>query len=261
MAENTDISWARHTFNSYIGCTKVSPACKNCYAERDWDHRFHRVQWGPNGARSLTGKDSWKKPLRWNAIAKAAGEIHTVFSNSLSDVFDDHPSIELEWRVRHWKLIAQTQNLEWLLLTKRPENWPLFLPVAECRAPFENIRLGVSIEDQERCDERAPKLMMAHYCGFRTFVSYEPACGPVDWDSLLMTGAVDWLISGGESGPAARFSHPDLFRAARDAAARHGVPFHHKQNGAFNADGVRVGVEAAGRLLDGVLHDAFPVAA
>lgn len=271
MAENTLISWARHTFNGWIGCTKVSPACKFCYAERDWDHRFHRVQWGPKGPRSLTSDDTWNKPLLWDRQAAMLGEIHSCFAFSLADNMDDHPSIQQAWRDRLFNLIRATQNLEWLLLTKRPENWAKFLPSLE--QPMANVRLGVSIEDQEWADVRAPFLQMAHNLGWKTFVSYGPACGPVDWDALLPY--VDWLVSEGESGPQARPSHPDWFRQARDACARHGVPFHHKQNGEWVSvsevegpgshhqfpDGAtvrRVGVEKAGRLLDGVLHDAFP---
>lgn len=289
MAENSDISWTRHSFNGWIGCTKVSPACKFCYAERDWDHRFHRVKWGPSGPRSLTSDDAWKKPLTWNRAAAALGEVHSVFAFSLADNMDDHPSILPAWRERFWRdVVIPTTNLEWLLLTKRPENWERFLPHG-LRQPLPNVRLGVSIEDQEWADIRAPYLRMAHNMGWKTFVSYGPACGPVDWDEILPW--IDWLVSEGESGPRARPSHPDWFRQARDACARHGVPFHHKQNGEWlggrvfqdeEFDGgayvdargktaitrahdfgdgqaaVRVGVDDAGRLLDGVLHDAFP---
>lgn len=299
MAENTDISWARHSFNAWIGCTKVSPACKFCYAERDWDHRFHRVQWGPKGPRSLTGPDSWKKPLRWNRQAALLGEMHSVFAFSLSDNMDDHPSIQQEWRDRFYnELVIPLTNLEWLMLTKRPENWFRFLP--DWQRPLPNVRLGVSIEDQEWADIRRPHLKSAKMNGWKTFVSYGPACGPVDWDAILPW--TDWLVAEGESGPEARPSHPDWFRQARDACARHGRPFHFKQWGEWapgeNIEGpptrteqtaelgdngwhfsgltpkqsselgyedapdmYRGGIGRTGRLLDGVLHDAFPVAA
>lgn len=276
MAENSHISWTRHSFNGWIGCTKVSPACKFCYAERDWDHRFHRVKWGPSGPRSLTSDDTWNKPLIWNRAAAAAGEVHTVFAFSLADNMDDHPSILPAWRARFCDLIAPTLNLEWLLLTKRPENWERFLP-GGLRGVMQNVRLGVSIEDQEWADIRAPYLRMAHNLGWKTFVSYGPACGSVDWDDILPW--TDWLVSEGESGPKARPSNPDWFREARDACARHSVPFHHKQNGEWGPEieyptadsyrwpdrkngeeafSYRVGVEKAGRLLDGVLHNEFP---
>lgn len=283
MAENSSISWTRHTFNGWIGCTKVSPACKFCYAERDWDHRYHRVKWGPTGPRSLTGPDTWAKPLRWNREAKALGEVHSVFANSLSDNMDDHPSILPEWRERFFRnLVIPTTSLEWLLLTKRPENWERFLP--DFREQIPNVRLGVSIEDQERADERAPFLKVAKLFGWKTFVSYGPACGPVDWDAIMPW--IDWLVSEGESGPLARPSHPEWFRQARDACAASSTPYHHKQNGEWRwapdrahfkeaipepwarvesklpgvrpAFMVREGVKNTGRLLDGVLHDEFP---
>lgn len=274
MGDKTDISWADHTFNGWIGCTKVSPACKFCYAERDWDKRFHRVKWGPGGPRSLT--KNWRSPLLWNADAAARGVIETVFAFSLADNMDDHPSILPEWRERFFhELVIPTTNLEWLLLTKRPENWDRFLP-GGLKGVLPNVRLGVSIEDQDRADERGPLLAMAHHRGWKTFVSYGPACGLVDWDPLMMS--IDWLVSEGESGPNARPSPPELFRQARDACYRHRVPYHHKQNGEWCEPGsarvtvdkntvfrsgrptmFRVGVEKSGRLLDGMLHDAFPV--
>lgn len=282
MGENSLISWCTHTHNSWIGCTKVSPACKNCYAERDWDHRYHRVKWGPKGDRSVTSDANWKKPLAWNRAAAKTGERPTVFCNSLSDWMDDHPSILPEWRARHWQLILQTPNLEWLPLTKRPENWARFIPFFDM--PVSNVRLGISIEDQERADECGPWLAMAHHKGWKTFVSYGPACGPVNWDEWMPS--IDWLVSEGESGPKARPSHPEWFRQARDACARHNVPYHHKQNGEWRwapdrahfkeaikepwtrvlsqiddvrpAFMVREGIRNTGRMLDGVTHDAFP---
>lgn len=297
MAEDTLISWARHTFNAWIGCTKVSSACKFCYAERDWDHRFHRAKWGPRGTRVTVSEATWGNPLRWNRAAKNAGEMHRVFCNSLSDVMDDHPTILNEWRQRLSSLWAVTNNLEWLPLTKRPENWPRYLPVTHCIQPFRNVRLGVSIEDQGRADDVLVWLKWAHERGWPIFVSYGPACGPVDWDRILPF--ITWLVAEGESGPNARPSHPEWFRQARDACARHGVPFHFKQWGEWapgeNIDGpptrvektaelgdkgwnfssltpkqsaelgyedapdlYRAGINRTGRLLDGVLHDAFP---
>lgn len=181
MAENTLISWATHTFNGWIGCTKVSPACKFCYAERDWDHRFRKVQWGPKGERHLTSDETWAKPLRLNKAAAAKGVIERMFAFSLADNMDDHPSILPEWRERFFgDLVIPTTNLEWLLLTKRPENWEKFLP--DFREPMPNVRLGVSVEDQDWANERVPFLKVAKLFGWKTFVSYGPACGAVDWE-------------------------------------------------------------------------------
>lgn len=274
MGANTSIEWARHTFNPWIGCTHVTEACRNCYAERDWDHRFHRVQWGAKGKRVRTSDANWKEPFRWNEAAKREGVRTSVFCASLADIFDDHPSIVPEWRMMLWNMIADTQHLDWLLLTKRPHNFPIYLPVDECRPPFKNVRLGISIGNQKDVHvNMLGPLQFASYAGWRTFISYEPALGPVDWNSILDRGFVDWLIAGGESGSKARPAHPDWFRAARDACARHGIPFLFKQwgenvpvghidrGGAADPDEFvweRVGKKRAGRLLDGVEHNGLP---
>ena len=93
MAETTGISWTDSTFNPWIGCTKVSPGCDNCYAEALMDHRMHRVQWGPHGERSRTSKSNWAQPLRWEreheAFFAEHGRRRRVFCASLADVFDN----------------------------------------------------------------------------------------------------------------------------------------------------------------------------
>ena len=145
-------------------------------------------------------------------------------------------------------------------------HWPDVLP---------NVWLGVSAEDQKRADERRPDLKALSETGWTTFVSYEPALGPVDWTGWEF---LDQLISGGESGPHARVHHPDWHRAARDWAADADVAYHFKQWGEWapkshlpiestgqraiidNTLMLRVGKKAAGRTLDGVIHDAFPEA-
>lgn len=89
MAENSHISWTDNTFNPWMGCTKVSPACQHCYAERDMDHRYGKVSWGPNGNRVKTSEANWRKPLRWNREATDSGKRLYVFCASLADVFED----------------------------------------------------------------------------------------------------------------------------------------------------------------------------
>jgi protein gp37 len=273
MAENSGISWTDHTFNPWIGCTKVSDGCKFCYAKDLAEVRLGR-EWGPSAARVMTSNANWNLPLRWDRRAQRDGRRFRVFCASLADVFDDHPSILPEWRARLWRLIAATPNLDWLLLTKRPEHWLLYLPVDEPVAAFGNIRLGVTIENQAACDERAMDLVLASSLGWPTFVSYEPALGPVEWGALLDTGAVDWLIAGGESGQNGRPARPDWFRHARDLCQARGVPFHFKQWGQWapradvagladvrifdEPDLHSVGKRAGGRTLDGRVWDQFP---
>lgn len=124
MAEQTGIQWCDHTFNGWVGCTKVSPACDHCYAEALMDHRHHRVEWG--GERSLTSDANWRQPLRWNRAAREAGIRRKVFCASLADVFDNQvPEV---WRHRLWALIAICPDIDWLLLTKRPQNIVKMLP-------------------------------------------------------------------------------------------------------------------------------------
>jgi protein gp37 len=285
MAKDSKIAWCRHTFNGWIGCTHKSEGCRFCYAEAAWDARFHRVQWGPKGDRSLTSDDNWAQPLKWNREATADGLSASIFAHSLSDVMDAHPSILPAWRQRQWKLIADTPNLDWLLLTKRPENWPIFLPVAEPRPPFENIRLGVSMENQPAADEFGSMLQFAADIGWPTFVSYGPAIGPIDWEPLLAHGACQWIVAEGESGPNARPAHPDWFRAARDACQKYRVPFLMKQwgewqpldsgcglnpdhykarasthvgQGISNVVMLRTGTSDSGRMLDRVIWDEKP---
>ena len=235
MGENSAIEWTHHTFNPWWGCTKVSDGCKHCYAET-LDRRTGGGHWGPKATRRLTKDANWNKPRRWDRAAAQAGRQQRVFCASMADVFDDHPSIASKWRDRLWSLIDETPNLDWLLLTKRPENIKRFLPTP--MDPWPNVRLGVTVEHQDAAALRLPYLAFAGHMGWKTFVSYEPALGPVDWWPWLdldgiAGGAIGWIVAGGESGHGARPPHPDWFRQCRDACKRAGVPFLFKQWGAW----------------------------
>lgn len=250
MGETTAISWCDHTFNAWIGCTKTSPACDFCYAEtmakfRGW------AEWGPGKPRQRTTAANWRKPLQWNKAAQAAGRRATVFCNSLADVFD--AEVSNEWRRDLAKLIRDTPVLDWLLLTKRQSVAEKELP--EMVPPDGNVRIGFTVENQPFGDVRLPVLRRLAQQGYRTFVSYEPALGPVDWRPWVECGAIGWLISGSESGAHARPAHPDWFRAARDACQRAGVPYHHKQNGEW-AEYNQIGANAweRSRERDGKLY-------
>src|SRR6188474_2093121 len=125
MAEKTSISWTDSTFNPWIGCTKVSEGCKNCYAENTTRARVLRSQghetWGKGKQRSRTSAATWKNPLRWNSeVAVHPDYRHKVFP-SLCDWLDDE--VPIEWLADFLKLIHDTPHLDWLNLTKRPENW------------------------------------------------------------------------------------------------------------------------------------------
>jgi protein gp37 len=262
MGEKTLISWCKHTHNHWIGCTKVSPACDGCYAERLMDHRLHRVTWGPHGERALTSDANRRKPLSWNKKAAKSGTRPFVFCSSLADIFDNQ--VPPEWRRDLFKLIRETPQLVWLLLSKRPQN--IIEMCKEAGGMPPNVALGTTIEDQKRAEMNVPHLIAAKMVLFPlfVFVSCEPLLGAIDltslrnslefgegqrWlnalgshgtgyvyehaDSCTVPG-IDWVITGGETAQGAheaRPSHPDWFRSLRDQCAAAGVEYHHKQNG------------------------------
>src|SRR5438309_1214907 len=117
MGENTSIAWCNHTFNPWEGCTKVSAGCAHCYAETR-NHRFGADNWGKGKPRRRTSDANWKLPYKWNAQAEKHGTRLRVFCASLADWLDDE--VPVEWLANLLKLIHQTPNLEWLMLTKRP---------------------------------------------------------------------------------------------------------------------------------------------
>lgn len=260
--ENSKIEWTDHTFNPWIGCTKVSDGCKHCYAEAQQDKRYGRVQWGPQGKRIRTAAANWRKPLKWDREAKAAGKRARVFCSSLADVFEekpDQPEID-EWRSDLFELISSTPNLDWLLLTKRPENvrkawhWELM-------GYPPNVWIGTSVENQEQADKRIPALL--EIPAAVRFLSMEPLLGQVYIDQLPR---IDWVIVGGESGQNARPMHPYWARYIRNQCQAVGVPFFFKQWGEWqprhtlNGEKMfRVGKHAAGRLLDGHEWNEFPL--
>jgi Protein of unknown function (DUF5131) len=159
MGDTTKIEWTDSTFNPWIGCQKVSPGCDHCYAEAMMDHRYGRVQWGPHGERQRTSTANWRKPLRWNRegeqFEREYGHRHRVFCASLADVFDNQ--VNPQWRIDLFKLIKQTPALDWLLLTKRPQNIRNMLP-GDWDAGWPNVWLGTTCESQEYYDQRWPAL-------------------------------------------------------------------------------------------------------
>lgn len=204
MAEKTEIAWCDATFNPWVGCSKVSPACDNCYAEI-WAKRSGMVKWG--GERRRTSNANWAGPWRWEAEALRTGTRRRVFCASLADVFDNQ--VPIEWQQDLFDLIRATPHLDWLLLTKRIGNAKVYKWPA-------NVWLGISVVNQEEADRDIPKLLSVP--ARVRFLSMEPLLGPVDlrlesrndtarWDSLgrdLPLRRIDWVIVGGESGSKAR---------------------------------------------------------
>ena len=263
MAENTKIEWTDHTFNPWIGCTKVGPGCDHCYAENLMDKRMGVAVWGPGNERVRTKPANWKMPLRWNAQAAAFmaqhGRRQRVFCASLADVFDN--AVDPQWRADLFGLIQQTPNLDWLLLTKRIGNVRGLLaelahgsdPALSLldMMPLPNVWIGATIVNQDEADRDIPKLLAVPAA--KRFLSMEPLLGPVDlhlkreqpctmcvsWncelhgrpDDAPCLRRPDWVIVGGESGPRARPMHPDWARSLRDQCEAAGVPFLFKQWG------------------------------
>ena len=151
----TKISWADYTFNPWEGCQKVSPGCDNCYAEAR-NQRFHKgVNWGPGAPRRVTSKSNWLQPKKWEREAHQAGVRHRVFCGSLCDVFDNKAPILT--REDLWNLIKPTRaNLDWLLLTKRPQNIEKMLPQGWGVRGWPHVWLGTTIENREELARRAP---------------------------------------------------------------------------------------------------------
>ena len=182
MAQNSKIEWTDHTFNPWIGCQKVSPGCDHCYAETMMDHRYHKVQWGPHGQRVRTSEANWRGPLKW---AKAEGDIRQrVFCASLADVFDKQAPQGA--RKDLFLLIHKTPQLDWMLLTKRPENIARMLP-ADWGNGWPNVWLGTTCEDQQHFDRRWP--ILRDVPAAVRFISYEPALGPWYWATPVRRGS------------------------------------------------------------------------
>ncbi len=277
MGADSKIEWCHHTFNPWIGCQKVSPGCDNCYAEA-MAKRYGWVTWGPHGERRRTSKENWRKPFAWNAAAYRARDRHRVFCASLADWLDNQ--VPQAWRIELAEIINRTPHLDWLLLTKRIENYGHLAPWI--KAP-SNVWLGVTCENQDNF-ERRWDILHTISAPVR-FISYEPALGPLSIRDWWIQP--EWIICGGESGPNARPMHPDWARNLRDECAASGTKFFFKQWGEWSAETVegtevelstlprnqavafgdgktnhtrytRVGKAKAGRLLDGVEHSEFP---
>lgn len=264
MADTTNIAWTDSTFNPWMGCTAVSPACDHCYAQTLVEGRFKRAEWGPGKPRVRTSAANWKLPLQWEreheAFFREHGRNRRVFCASLADVFDNE--VDPAWRADLLQLIKDTPHLTWQLLTKRIGNAERMLQEA-CDAMgtgmgvyapsiFPNVWLGITVCNQQEADRDIPKLLAVPAA--KRFLSIEPMLGAIDLRScylhrMTLCGEcpssdegtpidcpcaderIDWVIAGGESGKDARPSHPDWFRSLRDQCAAAGVPFFFKQWG------------------------------
>ena len=290
MADTTTIEWCDSTFNPWIGCTRISRACDDCYAARSTPARALGVMWGPSQPRHRTADSTWEQPRAWQRQAAAFQALHgrrrRVFCASLADVFDNE--VPAQWRADLFDLIKATPALDWLLLTKRVGNaWKMMadacgVSMASLTLPLPNVWLGATVVNQAEADRDVPRLLATP--AVVRFLSVEPMLGPTrlpltrcDNGSLPGPGGVGgvmcpdcsgalrgcqrlhWVICGGESGPRARPMHPDWARSLRDQCAAAGVAFMFKQHGEwapgsgdFGRGGfITAAVDQAGRVAPG----------
>lgn len=214
-----------YTFNPWIGCTKISTGCLNCYAERD-NQRFNWVQgWGPGAPRRHTSAKNWTAPLNWAAEAAKLGIVRRIFCASLADIFDEE--VSQAWRDSLWNLIEVTGrvgSVEWLLLTKRAENITSMFRQQWLDQPPAFIRMGVTGENQEMWDLRVSELMDVWHG--KNFVSIEPMIGEV---RLSRVNKPDWIICGCESGPHKRTMMAAWVQNLIIDSRQLGIPFFLKQ--------------------------------
>jgi protein gp37 len=236
MAENSIIAWTNNTFNPWMGCVKVSAGCKNCYAETLTKNRMGLNLWGPGTERKVTTDAYWRQPFSWAREARKAGERRRVFCGSLCDVFEDHPTAD-EKRPELWEIIKATPELDWQLLTKRPENIAARLPK---EWPLPNVWLGTSIEDKKACARRD---ILVTVPAVVHFLSLEPLLE--DIAPALNLEDIEWALIGGESGPGFRPMDPQWARNLQESCKKSGTAFFFKQSAAFRTE---MGIELDGQI-------------
>lgn len=234
MATLSGIEWTETTWNPVTGCTKISHGCKHCYAER-MAKRLQAMGLDKYSAgfSVRTHESTLAQPLRWK-------KPRLVFVNSMSDLF--HPDVPTTFIESVFGVMNRAERHTFQVLTKRPER------VAEMGSLLRwtsNIWMGTSIES-ERWLWRLDALATT---GASTkFLSLEPLLGPL---SSLPLAGIDWVITGGESGPGARPMEADWVREIRDNCVRSDMPFFFKQwGGVFK--------KKTGRVLDGETWDQMP---
>jgi protein gp37 len=267
MAETTGISWAQSTFNIVWGCHEVphDPACTHCYA-REFSKRIGKDLWGKSKPRQRMSEHYWNDPLRWNKKASESGVRRRVFCSSMADVFEDHPDLTAP-RERLWKLIDRTPFLDWMLLTKRPENMQAMTPPSWASGWPTNVWAGATAATQEWADKRCP--ILAEVPARVRWLSVEPMFGPIDltkhFGAALVAQSgepfvdnkgpaipmrvvesaplIHWVIVGGESGHGARPMKAEWVRSMIQQCKEHKVAFFFKQKGTVMAR--EMGCEAA----------------
>lgn len=223
--ENTKIAWTHHTFNPWIGCTKVSPGCFNCYAKTEDDRHLRGPEshWGVGASRHMMSDNYWVTPYKWNREAPKEKTRKRVFCGSLCDWADDEAPLGV--RDRLWDVIRETPQLDWLLLTKRAKNIEKYLP-KDWASGYQNVWLGVSVEDHKYGFPRVD--ILRRIPAVLRFLSCEPLLE--DISDINLTG-IDWVITGGESGNGVREFDLQWARSLQLTAKHYGAAFFMKQLG------------------------------
>ena len=229
------IEWTDSTWNPLTGCTKISPGCKNCYAERMAKRlRLMGQKNYVNGFELTLHEDTLNKPLAWNRPK-------LIFVNSMSDIF--HENVPISYTKKIFRVMREANWHTFQVLTKRSEILCKYNDVLEWP---DNVWMGVSVENEDY------KFRISHLVKSDArikFLSLEPLIGPVG--HLDLTG-IDWVIVGGESGPGARPMKEEWVMEIKDQCHRAGVPFFFKQWGGFNK-------KRNGRMLQGRTWDELPL--
>lgn len=234
MAHNSTIEWTESTWNPVTGCTKASPGCRHCYAERMAKRLQAMGQANySNGFDVTLHEHALELPLKWK-------KPQTIFVNSMSDLF--HKSVPMEFILRVFEVMRKVHWHQYQVLTKRAERLDELNPIL----PWEpHIWMGVSVENARYAFRIDPlRRTNAHI----KFVSFEPLLGPIP--TLDLRG-IHWAIVGGESGPGARPLCEEWVVAIQKHCQEIGVPFFFKQWGGVNK-------KRTGRLLDGRTWDEMP---
>ncbi|MCJ7773053.1 MAG: phage Gp37/Gp68 family protein [Desulfobacterales bacterium] len=234
MAINSSIEWTKSTWNPVTGCTKISPGCKNCYAERIAKRLFAMGQANYiNEFKLSIHEHALKLPLKWK-------KPQTIFVNSMSDLF--HKDVPEEFILKVFNVMNGAPWHTFQILTKRAER---LAKISNRLVWGKNIWMGVSVENADykyRIDDlRKTKAKVK-------FISFEPLIDKID---IVNLQGVDWAIVGGESGPKARYMSLEWVTNLRDQCLAQKVPFFFKQWGGVNK-------KKAGRLLDGRTWDEMP---
>lgn len=240
MAENSKIEWCDHTANWWWGCFKVSAGCAHCYADT-LAKRYGKKIWGTPETTSREYKKAvWAEVRKWNEAAKRDGIRRRVFTMSMGDFFENHPQVA-EWRRDAMKLMEELDGLDWLVLTKRPENVWGMVPLPWLADWPAHIWIGTSVENQEQYDIRSKHLR--NIPAAVTFYSAEPLIGGILLDK---DDPAKWVIVGGESGHGARPFQLGWGYSLKEQCENMGIPFFFKQFGE-NRVGVPVDHKITGK--------------